>query len=123
MNADEGRKRLGEAVTAARLRAGMGKEAAARRAQISSITLSRIEDGLAVQDVKLAAIERALADEAVWVVGDAARLRAGVEPALPSSSEARERPVGLGLDDAAEGLAPEQVERIRALILDIKGGT
>jgi transcriptional regulator with XRE-family HTH domain len=41
---------LGQRVTTARLRRGLGKEAAAREAGVSSITLKRIEDGLSVRD-------------------------------------------------------------------------
>lgn len=51
----------------------MTKEAAARIAGISSITWKRVEDGQAVQDVKLAAIERTLE----WPAGAARRLMAG----------------------------------------------
>jgi DNA-binding XRE family transcriptional regulator len=81
---DEGRQRLAQAVRAARLRAGLGKEGAARDAGISSITWSRVEDGLSVQDVKLAAVERVLAKAGVWEVGQAVRVRAGIdEPVGP----------------------------------------
>lgn len=51
---------LAARVTAARTRLGWSKERAAREAGVSSITLKRVEDGLAVQDTKLAAILQAL---------------------------------------------------------------
>ena len=59
MNADE-RTALGARVKKARIAARMGKEDAARRAGISAITWKRVEDGLRVQDVKLAAVLGAL---------------------------------------------------------------
>jgi len=61
-------------------------------------------------------IERALG----WPLGKIMDL-AEAEESAPPPMAAAASPVGLGLDDAAEGLAVEQVERIRALILDIKG--
>jgi len=54
-------------------------------------------------------------------LGRIAEGRSTVEQERPAVTAEPASPVGLGLDDAAEGLAPEQVERIRALILDIKG--
>ena len=59
MNTDE-RTALGARVEKARTAAHMGKEAAARKAGISAITWKRVEDGLRVQDVKLAAVLGAL---------------------------------------------------------------
>lgn len=53
-------ERIGRAVEEARLYHGWGKERAAREADVSSITLKRIEDGLKVQDGKLGAVLRAL---------------------------------------------------------------
>lgn len=44
----------------ARLAKGWSKEKAAREAQVSSITYKRVEDGLSVQDAKLAAVTLAL---------------------------------------------------------------
>jgi ribosome-binding protein aMBF1 (putative translation factor) len=54
------REALAERVRLARQERGWSKEHAARKADISSITWKRIEDGLAVQDVKLAAALRVL---------------------------------------------------------------
>lgn len=51
---EEERRELGQRVEAARLARGWGKERAAREAEISAITWKRIEDGLTVQDAKLA---------------------------------------------------------------------
>jgi len=59
MDAKE-RAALGVRVKKARIAARMGKEAAARKAGISAITWKRVEDGLRVQDVKLAAVLDAL---------------------------------------------------------------
>lgn len=47
---------LGREVTAARLGAGLGKEAAARDIGVSSITLKRVEDGERVRDDILARV-------------------------------------------------------------------
>lgn len=52
--------RLAVRVKTARVRRGWSKEHAAREAKISSITWKRVEDGLPVQDAKLAAIGKAL---------------------------------------------------------------
>jgi transcriptional regulator with XRE-family HTH domain len=54
------RGRIAIRVTTARIRRGWSKEEAAKRAGISSITWKRIEDGLRVQDTKLAAVAKAL---------------------------------------------------------------
>lgn len=56
----EQRSALASAVELARLSRGWGKEEAARRAEVSSITWKRVEDGLGVQDGKLGAILNAL---------------------------------------------------------------
>jgi transcriptional regulator with XRE-family HTH domain len=84
----------------------------AKLAQIDPGTLTDfLENRRWPQGPTLAKIEQALG----WEVG---RIRDMADtPDIPAPA----RPVGLGLDDAAAGLAPEQVERIRALILDIKG--
>ncbi|PVA72310.1 XRE family transcriptional regulator [Mycobacteroides abscessus] len=57
---DGERGKIAAQVTAARIERGWGKEEAARRAGISSITWKRVEDGLAVHETKLRAIEAAL---------------------------------------------------------------
>ena len=54
------RKELAARVTAARLGSGLGKEAIARKARVSSITWKRVEDGLGVREDRLAAILRAV---------------------------------------------------------------
>lgn len=66
---DQELRRLGLLVAVERQRAGLSKEAAARKAKISSITWKRVEDGLRVQDAKLRAILDAvgLATEAIGV--------------------------------------------------------
>lgn len=53
-------ERVGEVVAQRRTEFGWGKEQAAREAGISSITWKRVEDGLPVQDAKLASVFRAL---------------------------------------------------------------
>lgn len=53
-------KHLGREIEARRVQLEWSKEEAARKAGISSITWKRAEDGLGVQDVKLAAILRVL---------------------------------------------------------------
>jgi hypothetical protein len=55
MDAEE-RKELGRQVAAARIRAGLGKEGAARKASVSSITWKKVEDGLNVSDVNRFAV-------------------------------------------------------------------
>lgn len=50
------RQELGRKVAAARLSRGLGKEPAARAVGVSSITLKRVEDGLAVREDNLAKI-------------------------------------------------------------------
>lgn len=57
---DDERGKIAAQVTAARVERGWGKEEAARRADISSITWKRVEDGFAVHETKLRAIETAL---------------------------------------------------------------
>ncbi len=52
--------RIGRQVRRARLRRRWGKEEAGRRAGISSITWKRVEDGLPVKEMKLAAVMAAL---------------------------------------------------------------
>lgn len=52
------------AVLSARLEAGLSKEAAARKAEVSTITYKRVEDGLAVRDSSLAKIGSALGVDA-----------------------------------------------------------
>lgn len=71
-----GRTRLAEAVKAARLAKGWGKEEAARRAGISSITWDRVERGLPVRDEKEAAVGRALG----WHPNAVMAVRLGGEP-------------------------------------------
>jgi DNA-binding XRE family transcriptional regulator len=60
MATDDARQRLGELVAARRKQLGLGKEAAARLANISSITWKRIEDGLTVRDPSYVAASMAL---------------------------------------------------------------
>jgi transcriptional regulator with XRE-family HTH domain len=45
-----------------RLEAGLSKQALGRRANVDAKTISRAEDGLPIQDVKAAAIVRALGE-------------------------------------------------------------
>ena len=45
-----------------RLEAGLSKQALGRRANVDTKTISRAEDGLPIQDVKAAAIVRALGE-------------------------------------------------------------
>lgn len=81
---------LAKVVQEGRLRHEWGKEEAARRAGISSITWKRIEDGLPVQTEKLAAALRAIGLQAnlpgtqegeviTLGIGDWADFHAGVE--------------------------------------------
>lgn len=70
---EDQRQLIGEAVTAARVERGWGKEEAARHAGISSITWKRVEDGLRVQDIKLRSIELALH----WGAGSMQRIARG----------------------------------------------
>ena len=49
-------------VRALRLEAGLSKQALGRRANVDTKTISRAEDGLPIQDVKAAAIIRALGE-------------------------------------------------------------
>lgn len=77
--ADE-RSKIAAQVTAARVERGWGKEEAARRAGISSITWKRVEDGLAVHETKLRAIEAALG----WREGTMSATAQGATPATIS---------------------------------------
>lgn len=76
----EERGNIAVQVTAARVERGWGKEEAARRAGISSITWKRVEDGRAVHETKLRAIEAALG----WRDGAMSVAAHGATPA-PSS--------------------------------------
>lgn len=85
------RQAVADEVRRAREQRGWSKEHAARKADISSITWKRIEDGLAVQDVKLAAALRVLEinQRPVGASGDAASYAAGPGdvPAGPTVSD------------------------------------
>lgn len=76
------RQALAEAVYAGRVALGLGKEEAARRAGISSITWKRIEDALPIRDEKYADVERALG----WPAGSCLSLLAG-RRVLPDTHE------------------------------------
>lgn len=73
--------RLGVALEQARLDRGWSKEEAARRANLSSITWKRVEDGLKVQPNKLRAIERAIG----WAGGSADAVARGGEPEIEAA--------------------------------------
>lgn len=68
--------RLAHAVMNRRQALRMTKEAAARRADINSITWNRVESGLAVRDVTYSAVQDALG----WEAGTVSRILDG-EPA------------------------------------------
>ena len=89
MTEQEGRPSLADRVRAARIERDWSKEEAARQAGISAITWKRIEDGLRVQEGKLAAALRALgmAEE-------------GQPESLPLPDGAR--PIGDPADDLVE---------------------
>ncbi|WP_100467547.1 hypothetical protein [Mycobacteroides abscessus] len=79
-------ERLGHEVAAERMERRWGKEAAARRAAISSITWKRVEDGLPVRETSYRSIEAAFG----WPPGridDLARGRASGEAALNADDE------------------------------------
>ncbi|RIT63977.1 hypothetical protein D2E95_01155 [Mycobacteroides abscessus] len=79
-------ERLGHEVAAERMGRRWGKEAAARRAAISSITWKRVEDGLPVRETSYRSIEAAFG----WPPGridDLARGRASGEAALNADDE------------------------------------
>ena len=71
---DEERRRIGEAVRRARIRAGLDKEPAARAAQVNSITWKRVEDAEKVRDASLGTILASLrlpaADEITATEGE-----------------------------------------------------
>lgn len=73
---DDERQRIGRAVEARRVDLGWGKEEAARRAKISSITWKKVEDGLPVQATKLRRIESTLG----WGIGSVDQVARGREP-------------------------------------------
>lgn len=77
MTTDDARLRLGDLVAARRKELGLSKEAAARLANISSITWKRVEDGKPVQDAKYAKVSAALG----WDAGAIEDyLAGGIEP-------------------------------------------
>lgn len=81
------RQRLGSLVKMERTARGLGKEEAARRAHIDSITWGRIEAGKGVRDTSYAAIEPVLG----WARGSCNLILGGGDPRLdePAISEAR----------------------------------
>lgn len=101
---DEGLAALAKAAEAARLAKGWSKERAAREADVSSITYKRVEDGLKVQDAKLAAIKAAL----------------GLDDPTPAV------PVGAGVDPEVlaelQELSPTDVQRVRDFMRGIRSG-
>ncbi len=129
MVVDEGLQLLAEAVRAERLQKGWGKEHAARQASMSSITWSRVENGLPIRADRLGAVEHALG----WAPGTARRVMAGLPlelapgsgktgtvgallQAAGASTDADPRPVGYDLDRELDGLPEEDVEAVRAQI-------
>lgn len=103
MTTDDARQRLGDLVAARRKKLGLSKEAAARLANISSITWKRVEDGLGVQDAKYASVSSALgwAPEAIEDY-----LAGGAEPSEPA-------PVEDYIADAPDPVVETMLETIR----------
>lgn len=73
------------------------------------------------QERTLAGLDKALG----WVEGSAAAVLAGGEPTVAgrnpqAGAEVLSQPVGLGLDAAADGLTPEEIEPVLAVVRAIK---
>lgn len=92
--------------------AGWARRAFAEKAKIDPGTLSDFLEGKRwAQATNRTKIEKALG----WPAGKITDLAEATDVDSPA-----QRPVGLGLDDAAEGLPPEVVEPFRQALLAIK---
>lgn len=80
------RRLLAQKVKTERVKAGLSKEGAARKAEISSITWKRVEDGLPVQDAKLQAVLQAV--DVAW--SDGVELEIAPDFAAELADDARE---------------------------------
>ena len=101
---DEELARIAKAVEQRRLALKWSKDEAARQAEISRITWRRIEDGLPVQDAKLAAAEDALGMEP----GSLDSVRAGGKPLFRQTA-----PVAAAVDPSAVAEAVGMLELVR----------
>lgn len=123
--------RYGRAVTERRAALGLTQEQVTALGGPSTASLRLIEGALqqSYRPHTLHALDRALG----WAPGSHLRLLAGGEaqvlldsrqetvgPADGKPEETEQRPVGRGLDAEAEGLTPEQVESVRAVIRAMK---
>jgi transcriptional regulator with XRE-family HTH domain len=112
---DQGPGPLAEAVKQRRLELGLAQGELAGKGGPSLVTVREIEKGRmrSPQGLTLSRLDKALD----WPSGTAARAARGL-PVAPVADTAR--PVGLGLDDEAEGLTAEQIESVRAVIRAMK---
>ncbi len=116
---------LGRAVYRARARAGYRDTArwAARIGRSTRVALG-LERGEPTGPRTLMLIEDALG----WPAGWTSKILSGEADGEPTVTEQNPqpapeidpRPVGLGLDDEADGLTPEQIESVRAVIRAMK---
>lgn len=96
-------QRLGDRVRAERMERKWSKEAAARHAQINSITWDRVERGMPkVQDTKYAAIAAAFG----WTADSCYRIMRNLEPEPLDETDEYE--------DVTEQVSDEEVRRLRA---------
>lgn len=112
-------QRLASYIKARRADLGMAQGDLAERGGPSIVTVGQLERAQIARPQ--AATLKRLDDGLAWQRGSAARVLAGGEPAVTDTNsrpepEVDRRPVGLGLDDAAEGLTPEEIQPVLEVI-------